>query len=63
MSTIMMGPPTNSASVNCHQMSTARIAPNSTTRLVEAISNAHRSGKTGSTLKQSTGESDRRIGA
>ncbi len=36
----MIGPPTNSANVNCHPISTARITPSSTTRLVEAISNA-----------------------
>ncbi len=36
----MIGPPTNSASVNCHPMSTARITPSSTTRLVDAISKA-----------------------
>ena len=34
----MIGPPTNSAAVNCHPMRTARITPSSTTRLVEAIS-------------------------
>lgn len=36
----MIGPPTNSAAVNCQPMSNARITPSSTTRLVEAISNA-----------------------
>ena len=36
----MNGPPTNSAAVNCHPSSRARITPSSTTRLVEAISNA-----------------------
>src|SRR6202034_1883897 len=34
------GPPTNSASVNCQPISSARITPSSITRLVEAISNA-----------------------
>ena len=37
---IMIGPPTNSAAVNCQPSSSARITPSSTTRLVEAISNA-----------------------
>ena len=37
---IMNGPPTNSAAVNCHPISRARITPSSTTRLVDAISNA-----------------------
>lgn len=36
----MTGPPTNSATVNCHPISSARITPSSTTRLVEAISKA-----------------------
>src|ERR1700677_5328855 len=36
----MMGPPANSASVNCQPMSSARMIPSSITRLVEAISNA-----------------------
>ena len=40
ISTIMTGPPVNSASVNCQPMSRARITPSSITRLVEAISNA-----------------------
>ena len=34
----MMGPPTNSARVNCQPMSRARMTPSSTTKLVEAIS-------------------------
>src|SRR2546430_5955032 len=34
----MIGPPTNSAAVNCHPISRASRIPNSTTRLVEAIS-------------------------
>src|ERR1700731_195521 len=38
--TIMIGPPTNSAAVNCQPISSARITPSSTTRFVEAISNA-----------------------
>ncbi len=38
--TIMIGPPTNSAAVNCQPINRARITPSSTTRLVEAISNA-----------------------
>src|ERR1700760_936936 len=38
--TIMTGPPTNSASVNCQPLSRARITPGPMTRLVEAISNA-----------------------
>jgi hypothetical protein len=37
---IMIGPPTNSASVNCHPIRSARITPSSITRLVDAISNA-----------------------
>ena len=36
----MIGPPVNSARVNCQPMSRARITPSSITRLVEAISNA-----------------------
>ena len=40
MTTIMIGPPTNSATVNCQPISRARITPSSITRLVEAISNA-----------------------
>ena len=39
-STIITGPPTNSARVNCQPISSARITPSSITRLVEAISNA-----------------------
>ena len=38
MRTIMIGPPTNSAAVNCHPSKSAMMMPNSTTRLVEAIS-------------------------
>ncbi len=38
--TIMIGPPTNSASVNCQAISSARMMPSSTTRFVLAISNA-----------------------
>jgi hypothetical protein len=38
--TIMMGPPTNSARVNCQLMSRANMMPSSTTKLVEATSNA-----------------------
>ena len=34
----MTGPPTNSATVNCHPISSARITPSSTTRLVDATS-------------------------
>ena len=34
----MIGPPTNSAAVNCQPSNNARITPSSTTRLVEAIS-------------------------
>src|SRR5215470_12744708 len=40
MSTIMIGPPTNSPRVNCHDSSSARMMPSSMTRLVLAISNA-----------------------
>ena len=40
MITIMMGPPVNSAAVNCQPISSARITPSSMTRFVEAISNA-----------------------
>ena len=36
----MMGPPANSAAVNCQPISSARITPSSMTRFVEAISNA-----------------------
>ena len=36
----MIGPPTNSARVNCQPISRARMMPSSTTRLVEAISKA-----------------------
>ena len=36
----MIGPPTNSASVNCQPISTARMMPSSITRFVEANSNA-----------------------
>ena len=36
----MIGPPTNSASVNCQPITTARMIPSSITRLVEANSNA-----------------------
>ncbi len=32
----MIGPPTNSAAVNCHPISTASTMPSSITRLVEA---------------------------
>ena len=39
-STIMIGPPTNSAAVNCQPISSASRTPSSTTRLVEAISKA-----------------------
>ncbi len=38
--TIMIGPPTNSARVNCQPISSARITPSSITRLVDAISKA-----------------------
>src|SRR5712691_5228523 len=37
-STIMMGPPMNSARVNCQEISSARMMPSSMTRLVLAIS-------------------------
>ena len=37
---IMIGPPTNSAKVNCHPSMTAKMIPSSITRFVEAISNA-----------------------
>ena len=37
---IMIGPPVNSARVNCQPISRARMMPSSTTRLVEAISKA-----------------------
>ncbi len=37
---IMIGPPTNSAMVNCHPITNARISPSSTTRFVDATSNA-----------------------
>src|ERR1039457_153672 len=40
IATIMIGPPTNSASVNCQEISRARMMPSSMTRLVLAISNA-----------------------
>ena len=52
MSTIMIGPPMNSASVNCHPMSTARITPSSTTRLVDAISKAMAAVKLAPVLKR-----------
>src|SRR6266568_3136218 len=39
-STIISGPPTNSAAVNCQPSSTARMMPSSMTRLVEANSKA-----------------------
>ncbi len=38
-STIMIGPPTNSATANCHPSSTSSTTPSSTTRLVEATWN------------------------
>jgi hypothetical protein len=38
--TIMIGPPTNSARVNCQPSSRAMMIPSSMTRLVDAISNA-----------------------
>ena len=37
---IIRGPPMNSASVNCQPISNAKMIPSSTTKLVEAISNA-----------------------
>jgi len=37
---IMIGPPMNSAAVNCQPINRARITPSSTTRLVEPISKA-----------------------
>ena len=37
-STIMIGPPTNSARVNCHESSSAMMMPSSITRFVLAIS-------------------------
>ena len=40
MKTIMRGPPTNSARVNCQPSSTAMMMPSSMTRLVEANWNA-----------------------
>lgn len=40
MRMIISGPPTNSAAVNCQPMTNARIRPSSTTRFVEATSNA-----------------------
>src|SRR5215472_9075918 len=40
ISTIMIGPPMNSATVNCQLISRARMIPSSITRLVLAISNA-----------------------
>ena len=36
-STIMIGPPTNSATANCQPSRTSITSPSSTTRLVEAI--------------------------
>ena len=39
MRTIMIGPPTNSAAVNCQPSNRAMMIPSSITRLVEAISN------------------------
>ncbi len=36
----MIGPPRNSPAVNCQPISTARITPSSTTRLVDANWNA-----------------------
>ena len=36
----MSGPPTNSATVNCHPINSARMMPSSITRFVEANSNA-----------------------
>ena len=57
--TIMMGPPTNSATVNCQPISNARITPSSTTRLVEA---GHRCGEVGTLAKQRSGHRDRRVG-
>src|SRR5439155_10709324 len=39
-STIMIGPPTNSARVNCQPISSARMIPSSITRLVDANWNA-----------------------
>src|SRR5215470_12027250 len=40
MRTIMMGPPMNSARVNCHDSSSAKMMPSSMTRFVLAISKA-----------------------
>ena len=37
---MISGPPTNSARVNCHPMSSARIKPSSMTRFVLASANA-----------------------
>ena len=39
MTTIMIGPPTNSAAVNCQPSRRAMMIPSSITRFVEAISN------------------------
>ena len=36
----MIGPPTNSAAMNCHPSRTSRTIPSSITRLVEAIMKA-----------------------
>ena len=59
----MIGPPTNSARVNCHPMSTARITPSSTTRLVEAISKTMADGEAGPLSEQRPGQGHRGIGA
>jgi hypothetical protein len=37
---IMIGPPANSAAVNCQPINKARMTPSSTTRFVEPISKA-----------------------
>ena len=40
ISTIMIGPPVNSATMNCQEISSAKMMPSSMTRLVLAISKA-----------------------
>ena len=61
--TIMIGPPMNSASVNCQPISRARMMPSSTTRLVEAISKAIAAVKLAPLAEQRPGQRHGGVGA
>src|SRR6202790_5109153 len=62
-SATISGAPMNSASVNCQPKNTSMMMASSTTRLVEAISNAIAAVKWAPLAEQRAGNRDRRIGA